>query len=73
MERLLPCGTVRKKNIYSFYAPLVLSGNTHLELCTYPSQSSALVRQNQSWRALRGNVSIHPPTLEVIDQDDLHP
>mmetsp|Transcript_28239 Transcript_28239/g.30412 ORF Transcript_28239/g.30412 Transcript_28239/m.30412 type:complete len:449 (+) Transcript_28239:68-1414(+) len=71
VERLLPCGTVRKKNIYSFYAPLMLSGNTRPELCTYPSQSSALVRQNQSWRALRGNVRIRP-TLEVIDQDDLH-
>jgi hypothetical protein len=65
--------------MYSFYAPLMLSGNAPPELCVYPSQTSALVHQNQAWRNLRGMTDNNnnnntnngtrqqAPTLEVLD------
>jgi hypothetical protein len=71
----------RRKRMYSFYAPLMLSGNAPPELCVYPSQTSALIHQNQSWRSLRGRIGNNnnnnntnngamrqqAPTLEILD------
>ncbi len=56
---------------YSYFAPLMLSGNAPLELCVYPSQTSALVHQNEAWGNLRGSTDgLHAPTLEVIVGDE---
>lgn len=73
----------RRKRTYSFYAPLMLSGNAPPELCVYPSQTSALIQQNQAWRSLRGRTDNNnddnnnntnngvmrqqAPTLEILD------
>jgi len=69
-----------RKTTYSFYAPLMLSGDAQTELSVYPSQSSALFQQNQTWRSLNPipartidaatglSSSNHTtPILEVID------
>ena len=61
-------GVSRKQRTYSFYAPLMLSGNALPELGVYPSQTSALLRQNQAWRVLPGSTDgMEAPTLEVLD------
>lgn len=63
--------TKKRKNLYSFYAPLMLSTNAPGILLKYPSQSSVLIHQNQGWGSLAETVGIQPPTVEVIDTDDL--
>ena len=60
--------TSRRQRTYSFYAPLMLAGNSLPELVQYPSQTSALSRQGESWRVLRGTMGMEAPTLEVLDE-----
>ena len=56
---------------YSYFAPLMLSGNAPLELCVYPSQTSALIHQNEAWGNLRGSTDgLQAPTLEVLVGDE---
>ena len=62
-------GGSRKRKTFSFYAPLLLDAPPDLPV--YPSQTSMLVRQHQRWRGLAGSTTIQPPTVEVIDADDL--
>ncbi|VEU41218.1 unnamed protein product [Pseudo-nitzschia multistriata] len=62
-------GGSRRRKTFSFYAPLLLDAPPDLPV--YPSQTSMLVRQHQRWRGLAGSTTIQPPTVEVIDADDL--
>ena len=56
-----------RPRIYSFFAPLMLSGNAPSELSVYPSQTSVLLHQNQAWGSLRGSTDgMVAPTLEVL-------
>eukprot|EP00536_Pseudo-nitzschia_multiseries_P006376 jgi/Psemu1/192896/e_gw1.134.5.1 len=59
----------KRKKAYDFYAPLLLSASAVTELHYYPSQSGALLHQNDRWRPLRGSV-LQPPTVEVVDTND---
>uniref|UniRef100_A0A7S4AIU7 F-box domain-containing protein n=1 Tax=Pseudo-nitzschia australis TaxID=44445 RepID=A0A7S4AIU7_9STRA len=63
--------TRKRKIFYSFYAPLMVSSNAPEILLKYPSQSSVLIHQGQGWGSLAETVGIQPPTVEVIDKDDL--
>eukprot|EP00537_Pseudo-nitzschia_pungens_P009229 CAMPEP_0172380248 /NCGR_PEP_ID=MMETSP1060-20121228/70341_1 /TAXON_ID=37318 /ORGANISM="Pseudo-nitzschia pungens, Strain cf. cingulata" /LENGTH=667 /DNA_ID=CAMNT_0013108001 /DNA_START=498 /DNA_END=2502 /DNA_ORIENTATION=- len=63
--------TKKRKKVYFFYAPLLLSGSAPTELHYYPSQTGALLHQNESWLPLSESVG-QPPTVEVIDTNDSH-
>ena len=57
----------RRKRIFSFYAPQMLAGNTPPEHSVYPSQTSALLRQDNEWRTLRTTLGMDVPVVEVLD------
>lgn len=54
--------------VYSFWARLMITGDTSSELCQYPSQSSILSRNGDpAWQPLAATMESEPPLVELLD------
>jgi hypothetical protein len=51
------------RELFSFWAKLMIQGVASSDACRYPSQSSVLARQNDGWQSLSGTI---PPTVELL-------
>ena len=58
-----------KRQIFSFWAELMRSGEASSDVCRYPSQTSILVRGEvqHGWQSLENTLDIHPPIVELLD------
>jgi len=60
-----------KRQIFSFWAELMRSGEASSDVCRYPSQTSILSRGGgevqHGWQSLENTSDIHPPVVELLD------
>ena len=54
------------REVFSFWAKLMVLGAATPDVCRYPSQSSVLARQSgEGWQSL--STANRPPTVELLD------
>jgi hypothetical protein len=55
------------KQIFCFWARLMVVGDASSDTCRYPSQTSILLRQGGGWESLSTTLTIEPPVVELLD------
>mmetsp|Transcript_9379 Transcript_9379/g.13965 ORF Transcript_9379/g.13965 Transcript_9379/m.13965 type:complete len:147 (+) Transcript_9379:1-441(+) len=60
--------TGKIKQLFSFWAKLMVIGEASPDCCTYPSQTSILSRNGEpAWQSLSSNRTTTPPIVELLD------
>jgi hypothetical protein len=60
--------TGKVKQLFSFWAKLMVIGEGTPDICRYPSQTSKLVRNGEpAWQTLSNTRTATPPIVELLD------
>lgn len=64
-----------KRELFQYWSNLMHAGDTTPDLCRYPSQTSALLRQpgGFGWQPLENTSLLDQPTVEVMNHDAMNP
>ena len=56
------------KQMFSFWAKLMVIGEATPDICCYPSQTSILSRNGEpAWQSLSNTRTTSPPVVELLD------
>ncbi len=59
--------TGQTKQLFSFWAKLMVTGDVAPGICQYPSQTSILSRNgNPAWQSLTTRINVTPPVVELM-------
>jgi hypothetical protein len=59
--------TCEVKQSFAFWAKLLVTRNTSLDMCQYPSQTSMLLHNGKpSWQHLTSKVDVAPSMVELL-------
>jgi hypothetical protein len=59
---------MHKKQTFTFWAKLLVTGDASPDLCQYPLQTSILSRNGEpAWQHLTSTLDVAPPMVELLD------